>query len=199
MKKTINIYLCRHGETEWTVSGQHTSFTDIPLTKNGSKQAVALGKMLKHICFNKVFVSPMIRSTETFDLAKINRKFPDVQYLKTLEPLLMEWNYGEYEGFTTAEIRKTDPAWNLFQDGAPGGETPAQVAQRADTLLKHLKNETGNIAIFSHAHFSRVLAARWLGLNVSAGKYFYLSVASISVLGLERDEHVIKLWNQTDF
>jgi len=176
-------YLCRHGETKWTKTGQHTSVTDISLTEEGKKQAELLGKRLKGIHFVRVISSPMERTIETCRLAGLE---PEIN------PDAAEWNYGKYEGLTTEEIGEK---WNLFRDGAPGGESVEQVGKRADRLLKSLKDDP--VIIFSHGHFSRVLAARWLGLPVSAGALFYLSVASISILGLEHGRPVIRLWNET--
>jgi probable phosphoglycerate mutase len=186
----VQIFLCRHGETQWTIEGRHTSFSDIPLTDKGRVQAVMLGKRLRDISFNQIIVSPMLRTQETCQMAGIIHH-------KTLEPLAMEWNYGEYEGITSPQIWEKKPRWNIFDDGAPGGESPDEVAARADSLLKPFLHASGNILIFSHGHFSRVLAARWLGLEVQAGKYFALSVASLSALGYEHDQRVIKMWNDT--
>jgi broad specificity phosphatase PhoE len=186
----LQIFLCRHGETEWTLTGRHTSFSDIPLTENGQNQATMLGKKIRGIPFSKVIVSPMLRAQETCQRAGFGHR-------KLIEPNAMEWNYGEYEGITSSQIWDRHAGWNIFDDGAPGGESPDDVAERADRFLKPLLHEVGNILIFSHAHFSRVLAARWLGLSVEAGKYFYLSVASLSILAYERDQRVIKLWNET--
>jgi len=184
----LQIFLCRHGETEWTLTGQHTSFSDISLTENGRKQAIELQKKLQGIAFHKVIVSPMSRAKETCKLAGFDHQ-------KIIEPYVMEWNYGEYEGITTSQIQEKQRKWNIFDDGTPNGESPDDVADRADHILKKLLHETGNILIFSHAHFSRVLAARWIGLDPSAGKYFYLSVASLSILSYEHDQRVIKHWN----
>lgn len=175
------IYLCRHGETEWSLSGQHTGTTDLPLTETGKKQAIALGTRLKNIHFSKVICSPKQRAEQTCRLAGLS---------PTFDPDLVEWNYGNYEGKTSQEI---DPHWNLFTDGAPGGESPAQVGARADQILSRYKDDT--LAIFSHGHFSRVLAARWLGLPPSSGALFLLSVASLSILSHEHGRPVIKLWN----
>jgi len=185
----VQIFLCRHGETDWTLTGQHTSFTDIPLTQNGREEAIALGRKLRGIDFQMILVSPMLRAQETCRLAGFDHF--------EIEPDAMEWNYGEYEGITTAQIWKQQTGWNIFEDGAPGGESPDEVAQRADRLIKHLPQKPGNIIIFSHGHFSRVLAARWLDLDAEAGKFFSISVASVSILAYERDQRVIKLWNET--
>ncbi|MBF8263551.1 MAG: phosphoglycerate mutase [Parachlamydiales bacterium] len=187
---SLQIYLCRHGETEWTLAGRHTSYSDIPLTEKGRMQAVLLGKRLRGIKFRKIIVSPMIRAQETCNLTGIDLP-------KVIEPNAMEWNYGQYEGLTTVQIREKKPKWNIFTDGAPNGESPDEISDRADRLLKSLMKQTGKIAIFSHAHFSRTLAARWLGLTAEGGRYFHLSVASVSILGFEHKRHVIELWNDT--
>lgn len=181
MKK---LYLCRHGETEWTLSGQHTGRTDIALTPKGLEQAEHLRKRLYGISFEKVFTSPRKRAMQT------------CQGLHAVvEPLAVEYDYGDYEGLTTEEILKKDPSWNLFQDGAPGGETLEQVGKRADQLLKKMEAYQGNVGLFSHGHFLRVLAARFLGLAPEQGKLFLLSVASVSILSYERNQPAIALWN----
>lgn len=184
----LQIYLCRHGETLWTLSKQHTSTTDIALTENGKNQARLLGDRLKEIQFEKVFSSPLVRAKQTCTLAGL---YP------ILSEDLMEWNYGKYEGLDHNEIIQTNPNWNLFTQGAPDGETPEQVGKRADHFFEKIKHLSGNIAIFSHGHFSRILAARWLNLNPEMGKLFYLSVASLSLLGFERKQKVVKLWNDS--
>lgn len=183
------VYLCRHGETEWTVSGQHTSVTDLSLTKSGVQQALQLRKKLGKIHWGKIFSSPMKRSLETCRLVQPGNS-------PKIDPRLKEWNYGDYEGLTHIQIAKLDPNWNLFLHGAPKGESPNQVSARADDFLSILRKETGNILIFSHGHFLRALAARWLSLPVESGKLFALSVASISILSYERSEPVLKLWNE---
>jgi probable phosphoglycerate mutase len=181
------VYICRHGETAWTLSGQHTGITDIPLTENGKKQALLLGNRLKKISFSDVFSSPRTRALETCQIAG----FQDIG----IDPDLQEWNYGNYEGLTSAAIKKIDSEWHLFADGAPGGETLAEVSARADRILFKLRSLAGPVALFSHGHFSRVLAARWLGLSVEEARFFYLSPASMSILGFESESPVIKLWN----
>jgi len=183
----LNLYICRHGETEWTLSGQHTGITDIPLTKNGEKQASLLGKRLQQIHFTKVFSSPRSRALETAKLAGFEEPI--------IDPDLQEWNYGKYEGLTNREIKKLNPNWHLFSEGAPGGETPSQISIRADRVMAKVRTFTGNILVFSHGHFSRALAARWLGLDIVEARCFYLSPASMSILGYEREAPVIKLWN----
>lgn len=185
----MQIFLCRHGETAWTLSGQHTSSTDIPLTDAGKKEAALLGKRLKSIPFTAIFSSPMRRAVETCECAHL----PD----PTLEPDAVEWDYGDYEGLTSQEIHVKNPTWLLFKQGAPRGESIEDVSKRADRLLKKFEKYTGNIALFSHGHFSRVLAARWLGLPAQDGRLFYLSVASLSILGHDKEAPAIRLWNDT--
>lgn len=179
--KEIEIYLCRHGETEWTVSGQHTGESDIPLTVAGRRQAIDLGKKLAKLDLGLVLSSPLKRAEQTCKLA--------VKGSFLLEPNAVEWHYGKYEGKKREEL----PAdWDLFRDGAPGGESAEEVGRRADLVLERLK---GGGALFSHGHFLRVLAARWLGLDPELGRCFYLTVASLSVLGYEHGKPVIKQWN----
>jgi len=179
----MELYLCRHGETEWSLSGQHTSVTDIGLTKKGEGESLRLRKRLQKESFDKVLTSPRKRATETCEgMGAI------------VEPLAVEWNYGDYEGLTKEQIHRKKPGWNLFTDGAPNGESPEQVGKRADLLLK--KMGRGKVAIFSHAHFLRVLAARFLGLDPQMGELFSLSTGSLSILGYEGTP-IILLWNQT--
>ena len=186
------IYLARHGETAWTLSGQHTGLTDIPLTARGERNARRLQIRLRSLQFAKVFTSPLQRALRTCDLAGFGS-------LAELDPDLVEWNYGEYEGRITAEIHKERPDWRLFRDGCPGGETAKDVAHRADRIITRVRRVNGNVLVFSSAHFLRVLAARWLGLAPEMGRCFVLSTASISVLGYEHDlsEPVIRLWDDT--
>ncbi len=180
----MQLYLCRHGETEWTVTGQHTGRTDIPLTLAGQKQTRYLRKRIQPVHFEKVFSSPARRAVES--CAGLE---------PTLDARLLEWDYGDYEGLTSAEIHEKDPQWNLFQAGAPGGESVEQVGKRADHFLKMASQFKGNVAVFSHGHFLRVLAARFLGLEPEMGKLFLLSVASLSILGYEKEQPVAILWN----
>lgn len=183
-----NIYLIRHGETEWTNSGQHTGVTDIGLTDNGKTQAEALGKRLKGHAFESILCSPLKRAVATCEAAGLFKH-------AKLEEGLKEWNYGDYEGKTTDEIWKKDPHWNIFSNGAPHGETVVDIEERASRLLFQIAPIHGDIALFSHGHFLRVLTAKWLGLHASDGRLFYLSPGSISILGFERSTQVIKLWN----
>jgi probable phosphoglycerate mutase len=184
-----NLYLCRHGETEWSLSGQHTGRTDLPLIEEGRTQALALKKGLGKLSFDLVITSPLKRAVETCLLAG----FPD----PLEEPNAQEWDYGEFEGLTREEIAEKHPNWNLFLDGAPGGESVAAIGARADRFLKSIAKLEGSLLLFSHGHFLRVLAARWVGLEVAAAQSFNLSVASISRLDFEHERPVISLWNQT--
>jgi len=185
------IYLVRHGETEWSLSGQHTSRTDIPLTARGENAAQELGRRLREISFARVLTSPRQRARRTCELAGLGQAIE-------LEPNLVEWDYGDYEGQRSADIRKARPDWNLFRDGCPNGETPAQVSDRANRLITRLRELDGNVALFSHGHFGRVLAARWIDLPVSEAGHFLLDTASLSILGYEHnhlESPVIALWN----
>lgn len=185
----LDLFLCRHGETEWTLSGQHTSVTDLPLTERGIKQMGSLAPRLQKIHWKKIFSSPMKRAVESSKLLGLP---------VTLEPRAVEWNYGNYEGLTHVDIEKENPDWNLFRDGAPGGESVEEIGKRADDLLNSLEALSGNVLLISHGHFLRVLAARWVGLNAGYGKILNLSVASLSHLGFERKQKVIQFWNDTN-
>jgi probable phosphoglycerate mutase len=185
------VYLARHGETAWTLSGQHTGLTDLPLTPNGERNARRLGERLKRQQFAKVFTSPLQRAARTCELAGFGG-------VAETDPSLVEWNYGEYEGLKSADILARQPGWDLFRDGCPGGESPAQIAERADCVVQHLRTVHGDVLLFSSGHFLRALAARWLGLGLdSAGRYFLLSTASLSALGYKHklSQPVIRLWN----
>ncbi len=187
------VYLARHGETEWSLSGQHTGLTDLPLTANGERVSLNLKKRLKGLQFEKVFTSPLQRARRTCELAG----FKDVA---VIDPDLLEWNYGDYEGLTTAEIHKKRPDWELFTDGCPGGEAPQQVLERADRIVKLAKAIQGNVLIFTSGHFMRVLAASWIGLEAMPNaRKFMLSTASLSAVGYEKSltRPVIRLWNDT--
>jgi len=185
-------YVARHGETAWTLSGQHTGVTDLPLTERGERNARRLGERLKGMTFARVFTSPLQRAFRTCELAgfaavaKVDRE-------------LVEWNYGEYEGRRTADIRKERPDWEIFRDGCPGGETPEQIGARADAVIGRVRAVQGDVLLFTSAHFSRVLASRWLGLEPGTGRFFMLGTASLSALGYEHDAShpVIRLWNET--
>ena len=185
------VYLARHGETAWTVTGQHTGRTDLPLTAKGEEGARRLGARLQGMSFSKVLTSPLQRAARTCALAGLGAGAdPDAD--------LVEWDYGKFEGRTSAEIRAEQPEWDLFRDGCPGGESPAQIAARADRVVARLRALDGDTALFSSAHFLRVLTARWLGLEVGAARFFILGTASLSALTYEHDrsEPVVGLWNE---
>jgi len=193
MDQTLPIVnLARHGETAWSLTGQHTGLTDLPLTERGERNARSLGERLKGMTFAAVFTSPLIRASRTCELAgfgkqaKVNRG-------------LVEWDYGQYEGRRTVDIHKERPDWQLFRDGCPGGESPEQVGARADSIISQVREIDGDVLLFSSGHFLRVLTARWLGLEPAAGRFFLLSTASLSALGYEhnRSDPVIRLWNDT--
>jgi broad specificity phosphatase PhoE len=184
------IYLARHGETAWTISHQHTGRADIPLTERGERNARSLGERISGMVFNKVLVSPLKRASRTAELAGFGS-------VAEIDPDLVEWDYGRYDGLTSAEIHKERPDWFLFRDGCPGGESVEAAGARADRLATKLRAFKGQILLFGHSHFFRVLTARWLGLPPSDGRLYFLSTASLSQLGYEhsRDEPVIRLWN----
>jgi probable phosphoglycerate mutase len=184
------VYMARHGNTAWTLTGQHTGLTDLPLTPDGECNARRLGERLKGMKFAMVFTSPLQRAARTCELAGLGAG-------AETDPDLVEWNYGEYEGLTSAEILAQRPDWQLFRDGAPGGESPAQVSERADRVIQRVRRVAGNVLLFSSGHFTRVLAARWLGLGPGGGRYFLLCPASLSALSYERSlsQPVIQLWN----
>ena len=184
----LQIYLCRHGETAWTVSGQHTGKTDVPLTERGRMQAECLKKRLAGIPFDAVLSSPLQRASETCHLAGFH---------PILEPNAAEWNYGDFEGLTYQQICEKKHPWSIFLNGAQGGESLMQVSHRADLVLQRLLSHGKRVALFSHGHFLRVLTARWLGLEASEGRLFALSVASVGILSFERDQRVLTLWNDT--
>ena len=172
----LKLHFIRHGETEWSLSGRHTGRTDLPLTKHGEDQARKLGVRLGETTFSRVLTSPRQRAWRTCELVRLP---PPAE----IEPDLAEWDYGAYEGQKTTEIWQQRPGWNLFRDGCPGGELPAQVSDRADRVIASLGDQQGNIALFSHGQFGCALAARWIGLPVIEGQHFLLYAASISILG----------------
>jgi broad specificity phosphatase PhoE len=184
------VYLVRHGETAWSASGQHTGRTDIPLTEEGERKARGLHERLKGLKFDRVFTSPLQRAARTCALAG----FGDAA---KLDPDLLEWNYGDYEGRKSSEILAHRPGWLLFRDGCPNGEQPADVGARADRVIGRLRAADDQAIVFSSGHILRVLAARWLGLAPSEGRLFTLGTASISILGYEhdKDEPTVGLWN----
>jgi broad specificity phosphatase PhoE len=185
-------YLARHGETAWSLSGQHTGRTDLPLTERGERNARALGEPLRGLNFAKVFTSPLKRAVRTCELAGFGSA-------AEIDPDLVEWDYGQYEGRRTAEIHAERPDWQLFRDGCPGGESPDQVGARADRVVSRMRAVKGDVLLFSSGHFLRVLAARWLGLDAAGGRYLLLTTASLSALGYEhhQTEPAIRLWNET--
>jgi probable phosphoglycerate mutase len=187
------VYLARHGETAWTLSKQHTGLTDLPLTERGMKNARCLGEQLQRLSFMHVWTSPLQRARQTCELAGFAAA-------AEVDPDLVEWNYGQYEGKTSAEIHRERPGWELFRDGCPGGESVAEIGARADRVLARLRAADGNVLIFSSGHFLRVLTARWLGLEPAAGRLFFLATAALCRLGYEhkRDEPCVHLWNNTD-
>lgn len=185
------IYLARHGETEWSLSGQHTGRSNLPLTPNGERNARRLGERLRGLTFAKVFTSPLQRAFRTCVLSGFSA-------VAEVDADLVEWDYGEYEGRTSAAIRAERPNWDLFEDGCPGGESAAEVRERADRVIQRVRSVAGNVLLFSSGHFIRVLAARWLAIAPGcAGRYLPLRTASLSALGYEHilSRPVIRLWN----
>jgi len=187
------VYLARHGETAWTLSGQYTGLTDLALTERGERNACRLAERLSGLSFAKVFTSPLQRAKRTCELAGFGA-------VAEIDQDLVEWNYGEYEGCHSADIHREHPDWELFRDGCPGGESPAQAAARADRVVNRVRAVPGDVLLFSSGHFIRVLATRWIGLEVTANaKRFMLSTASLSAVGYENElsRPVIRLWNDT--
>ena len=198
MRERVNqvlpiVYLARHGETAWTLSGQYTGLTDLALTERGERNACRLAERLSGLSFAKVFTSPLQRAKRTCELAGFGA-------VAEIDQDLVEWNYGEYEGCHSADIHSEHPDWELFRDGCPGGESPAQAAARADRVVNRVRAVPGDVLLFSSGHFIRVLATRWIGLEVTANaKRFMLSTASLSAVGYENElsRPVIRLWNDT--
>ncbi len=187
------LYLIRHGQTAWSLSGQHTGRTEIPLTEQGEQEAIRLAAELRTVSFDRVLSSPRQRAWQTCKLVGLAKA-------AEIEPDLVEWDYGDYEGQRTADIRQTRPGWNLFQHGCPRGESPVQIAERADRLIARLSGLEGTLALFTHGHFGRALAARWIGLPIEQAQRFLLSTASLSILGYDHlriEEPVIVRWNVT--
>jgi broad specificity phosphatase PhoE len=182
------VFIVRHGETEWSLSGQHTGTTDIPLTEHGRQVARLLRPILAKESFALALTSPLQRAQETCRLTG----FGDVA---TVEPDLVEWNYGRYEGLTPAQIHATAPGWLIFRDGCPGGEQPDEIGARVDRVIAKVRAVEGNVALFAHGHVFRVLAARWLGLPASAGQHFLLDTATMTILSYYRSIPAIKQWN----
>ena len=188
MTPDVSVVLVRHGETEWSSSGRHTSYTDVPLTDRGREQARALAARVAGLDVSLVLTSPQWRARETCELAGLGDR-------AEVTDDLAEWNYGQYEGRTTEAIRDEVPDWTIFTHGAPGGETAEQVATRADHVLARAEAAGGMVAMFSHGHFLRVLGARWIGLPASDGAFLGLDTATLSFLGREREQHVLRMWN----
>ncbi len=188
-EKLPKIYLVRHGETEWAISGKHTGRTDIELTERGKRNASDLGERLGSHRFEKIISSPLIRARATCELAG---------FTPVIDPEVMEWHYGDYEGMLSSEIKQRDPDWNVFFDGCPNGESPEQVTERALGVLAKLESRTGDVAIFSHGHFLRALAGCWLAGTVEAGRQLLLSPGAVCILSYDhhsREERAIELWN----
>lgn len=186
----FKLYLIRHGDTAWSETQRHTGLSDLPLNSHGEQQARLLGDRLKGLSFARIFTSPLRRARRTCELAGFAAQAES-------EPDLVEWNYGEYEGRTTAEIRRERPDWDLFRDGVPNGESPRDAAARADSFIAKVRRVQGDVAVFSSAHIMRMIAARWLALAPDAARFLLSSTASVSILGYEHNRHesVIRLWN----
>lgn len=182
------VYIIRHGETEWSLSGQHTGITDIPLTDNGRNRAKLLQPFLTTKSFVLVLTSPLQRAKETCKLSGLGDQ-------AEVDPNLMEWNYGDYEGLTSAKIHETAPGWIVFNGGAPGGETPVQVAARADHVIARVRSAKGDVALFAHGHILRALVARWLDLPATAGRNFLLGTGTLNILSYYRGYPAIQTWN----
>ena len=188
IREEQKVYLLRHGETEWSRGGRHTGVTDVPLTENGRMAALRLQPALAKEVFALVLTSPLQRARETCALAGLANQ-------AVIEPDLLEWRYGEYEGLTTKQIQLMRTGWSLFRDGCPGGETPAEVAARADGIIAKARKAEGNVALFAHGHILRVLAARWIHLPANYGEHFLLDTATLNVLGYYYDSPALKIWN----
>jgi broad specificity phosphatase PhoE len=184
----MNVFAIRHGETAWSLSGQHTGTTDIPLTDNGRRLAERLRPVLARQSFALVLCSPMQRARETYEIAGLGAA-------AVIEPNLVEWDYGAYEGLTPNQIRATAPGWLIFRDGCPGGETPEQIGARVDRVIVRARAAEGDVALFAHGHVLRVLAPRWIGLPPGAGQHFLLDTGTLCVLGYYRDIPAVRVWN----
>jgi len=190
MESESLIYLARHGETAWSLTGQHTGLTDLPLTERGERNARRLGERLEGLAVAQVWVSPLARARRTCELAGFDG-------VARVEADLVEWDYGEYEGLTTAEIHATNPDWRIFRDGCPGGESVAEVCARAERVVARLRAIDRPVLIFSSGHFLEMLTVRWLDLEAEAAARLYLDTASLSIVGYHRTKSnpVIRLWN----
>jgi probable phosphoglycerate mutase len=191
LSKSPQAYLIRHGETAWSITGQHTGFTDIALTPQGENAARALAPCLRNIHFTKILTSPLLRARQTCQFAGLGTA-------AEIDPDLAEWNYGDYEGKRTVDIQEERPGWSVWRDGCPHGETPGDISDRADRVLTRLHTIVGDVALFSHGQFCSALAARWIGLVVIEAQHFALDPASISILAYETGHPnvpVIALWN----
>jgi broad specificity phosphatase PhoE len=184
----VDVFVIRHGETAWSLTGRHTGRTDLPLTQNGQRRAERLQPVLAREEFTLVLVSPMQRARQTCELAGLGAA-------AVVDPDLVEWNYGDYEGLTPKEIEEKAPGRLLFRDGCPGGESPEQVGARVDRVIARIRAVEGNVALFAHGHVLRVLAARWIGLAAGGGEHFLLDTGSLCVLGHYRDIPAVKVWN----
>ena len=184
----MNMFVIRHGETAWSLSGQHTGTTDIPLTDNGRRLAERLRPVLAKEAFVRVFVSPMQRARETCELAGLGNG-------AVLDADLVEWSYGEFEGLTPTQIHEKVPGWVIFRDGCPGGETPDQVGARADRVIARVRAVEGDVALFAHGHVLRVLVARWIGLPAGGGQHFLLDTGTLCVLGCYHEIPAVRIWN----
>ena len=184
----MNLFAIRHGETAWSLSGQHTGTTDIPLTENGRRLAERMRPVLAGKAFAIVLCSPMRRARETCDLAGLGNA-------AVIDSDLAEWNYGRYEGLTPKQIHENAPSWLIFRDGCPGGESPEQVGARADRVIARARTTEGDVALFAHGHVLRVLAARWIGLPAASGQHFLLDTGTLCVLGYYRDTPAVRVWN----
>jgi probable phosphoglycerate mutase len=182
------VYLVRHGETEWSLSGQHTGVTDIPLTENGRAVAARLRPVLAHESFALVLVSPLRRARDTCEIAGLGAR-------AVVDPDLKEWNYGEYEGLTPQQIRARRADWLIFRDGCPGGETPTEIGARVDRVIARVRETPGHVVLFAHGHVFRVLGARWIGLPASGGQHFLCSTATLNVLSYYEGSPAIEIWN----
>jgi probable phosphoglycerate mutase len=189
----LRLFVIRHGETEWSLSGQHSGRADILLTENGKAEARQLGQRIRNVEFSYVLVSPLSRAMQTCQIAGLGKQ-------AKVDADLSEWDNGDYEGRTGNEIRALHPGWNLFQDGCPNGESPIQISDRVDRLVGSLRELSGDVAIFTHSHLARVLVTRWIGAAVKVAQHFLLDTASLSILCYEhaqQDQPAILLWNSS--